>query len=203
MYVWIWLMPFIAAVIGWLACRVAILLLFRPVKAKTIAGFRFQGFFPRNQHSLAQKTGNWVGRELFSVSEITVKLSGSAHFKTILPLAEQHIDHFLRVKLGEKMPVLSMFIGDKTINQLKTVFMAELEELFPVIMQQYLGGLQQELDIEKMITSKLAAYPAGDLENSLRRGMGKAFRLAQAGGAALGFVIGLLQLLILITLLMQ
>jgi hypothetical protein len=36
-----------------------------------------------------------------------------------------------------------MFIGDKTIEELKTVFMEELELLFPALMNSYSGNLNQ------------------------------------------------------------
>jgi hypothetical protein len=39
------------------------------------------------------------------------------------------------------MPMIGMFIGEKTINELKAVFITELESLFPVIMKSYLGNL--------------------------------------------------------------
>ena len=49
----------------------------------------------------------------------------------ILPLADTHVDDFLRNKLPKAMPVMSMLVGDKTIAQLKAVFMDELRTLLP------------------------------------------------------------------------
>lgn len=49
----------------------------------------------------------------------------------ILPHADTHVDDFLRNKLPKKMPVMSMLVGDKTIAQLKAVFIEELQDLLP------------------------------------------------------------------------
>ena len=51
--------------------------------------------------------------------------------------------------------MISMFIGDKTINTLKTVFMKEIEDLFPQVMQQFAGELKNDLNIEQMVVSKI------------------------------------------------
>jgi hypothetical protein len=52
----------------------------------------------------------------------------------VLPEAEAHVDHFLRNRLSTAMPMVAMFIGEKTIAQMKGIFMEELETLFPVFL---------------------------------------------------------------------
>lgn len=81
-------------------------------------------------------------------SDIQKKIIDPDNIKKMMPMIEEHIDHFLKVKLAKEMPMIGMFIGDKTITQLKTVFMAELEELFPVVMKNYMKSLQNELSAD-------------------------------------------------------
>ncbi len=92
------------------------------------------------------------------------------------------------------MPMISMFIGDKTINQLKTVFMKELEELFPVIMKNYVSNLKNDLDLEKIVVEKISNFSSDKLEQMLNQILTKEFRFVEVIGAALGFFIGLLQI---------
>jgi uncharacterized membrane protein YheB (UPF0754 family) len=99
------------------------------------------------------------------------------------------------------MPVISMFIGDKTIGQLKTVFMQELEELFPVIMKNYVANLKNDLDLERIVVDKITHFSSDKLEDMLNQILTKEFRFVEVIGAALGFFIGLLQ--IFLTLLMK
>ena len=113
-----------------------------------------------------------------------------------MPFVEEHIDYFLRVKLAEKMPVISMFIGDKTIGELKIVFMEELKTLFPSLMQNYMTNLQQDLDLEEIVTQKVTAFSSDKLEDILNSIMSKEFRFVEIIGAVLGFIIGLLQIVI-------
>ena len=134
---WLYAIPFISAFIHWLTIWMALKLLFHPRYPKRIFGFTLHGVFPKRQRQIAESLGRIVGQELLSFGDIEQTITHPDNVRRILPLAEEHIDHFLRVKLKEAMPMISMFIGEKTIGQLKTTFMNELEQLFPIIMKSY------------------------------------------------------------------
>ncbi len=189
----IYLIPFISAFIGWFTNWIAIKMLFHPREPKIILGIRFQGIFPKRQQQFAEKLGKLVSEELLSFEDIESKISNPTNISKLMPFVEAHIDHFLRVKLAEQMPMISMFIGDKTINQLKEVFINELTELFPVIMKNYMNNLQEDLDLEKIVSQKVAGFSSDKLENILNAIMAKEFRFVEIIGGILGFLIGLLQ----------
>jgi hypothetical protein len=63
----------------------------------------------------------------------------------ILPIIDEKLDDFFRHRLTEKLPMISMFIGDKTIQQLKSVFMEELKQMFPTLMQSFASNMQKDL----------------------------------------------------------
>lgn len=191
---WLYAIPFISAFIHWLTIWMALKLLFHPRQPKKILGFTLHGVFPKRQRQIAESLGRIVGQELLSFGDIEQTITLPANVQRILPLAEEHIDHFLRVKLKETMPMISMFIGDKTIGQLKTVFMTELEELFPVIMKSYVANLRHDLDLERIVVEKIAGFSADRLESLLNEFLTKEFRFVEIIGAALGFLIGLLQI---------
>jgi len=176
-------------------------MLFHPRLPKRILGLTFHGVFPKRQQQIAESLGKIVGQELLSFDDIEKTITNPENVQRILPLAEAHIDNFLRVKLKESMPMIAMFIGDKTINQLKEVFMKELEELFPVIMKNYVAHLKNDLDLEKIVVDKISSFSSDKLETMLNQILTKEFRFVEVIGAALGFFIGLLQ--IFLTLLMK
>ncbi len=192
----LFLIPIISAFIGWFTNWIAIKMLFHPRVPKKILGITFQGIFPKNQKQFAAKLGKLVGEELLSFKDISSKITNPDNVDKLMPFVEEHIDHFLRVKLAEKMPVISMFIGDKTIGELKLVFMEELQTLFPTLMQNYMTNLQQDLDLEQIVTQKVTAFSSDKLEDILNSIMSKEFRFVEIIGAVLGFIIGLLQVLI-------
>jgi uncharacterized membrane protein YheB (UPF0754 family) len=197
MNAWLFVIPFVSAFIGWWIGQLMIKILFHPVRPVKIAGFTIQGVFPKRQQQLAEKLGRLlVSGELFSAEEIGEKITRPEMFKKIMPLVEVHIDNFLKVKLPENMPMISMFIGEKTITQLNTVFLAELELLFPEVMKNYIKGLQEDTNLEKILVAKLSSFPGEKLEKLLFLEAGKELRWIGIMGGILGFVIGSLQVLI-------
>jgi len=185
--------PFISAFIGWFTNWIAIKMLFHPKEPKYILSIKFHGIFPKRQKQFAEKLGKLVAEELLSFEDIEQKLSNPKNIEMVMPFVEDHIDQFLRVKLAEEMPMISMFIGDKTINQLKSVFLKELETLFPELMANYMGKLKTELDLEKIVIDKVSGFSSDKLEAILQGIMSKEFRFVEIIGAVLGFIIGLLQ----------
>lgn len=190
------LIPVISAFIGWFTNWIAIKMLFHPREPKKVLGVTFHGIFPKRQQQFAAKLGKLVSQELLSFRDIEQKITNPENLEKIMPAIDTHIDHFLRVKLADSMPVISMFIGEKTISQLKEVFLAEMRTLFPVIMSNYMGKLQAELDLEAIVTAKVAAFSSDKLEQILNQIMSKEFKFVEIIGGVLGFVIGLLQVLL-------
>ncbi len=189
---WI-LLPLISAFIGWFTNWIAIKMLFHPREPKKILGITFQGIFPKRQHVFAAKLGKLVSDELLSFSDISSKITHLDNLKTLLPLIEKHIDRFLREQLPEQMPLISMFIGESTIQQMKTIFVQQLEVIFPEIMQSYVHTLQDQLDLEAIVTQKVAGFSSDKMEQILMSIMQKEFRFVEIIGGILGFLIGLFQ----------
>lgn len=197
MNIWIIiLVPVISAFIGWVTNWVAIKMLFHPREPKKILGFTFQGIFPKRQKQFAEKLGKLVSDEFLSFGDIEEKISSPENLKKIMPLIESHVDEFLRNRLSNEMPLLSMFVGDKTINKLKAAFMIEIESLFPQVMRQYAGNLKTELDLEHIVIQKVSAFSSDKLEETLYQIMSREFRFVEIIGAVIGFIIGVVQVLL-------
>lgn len=190
------LIPIISALIGWFTNWIAIKMLFHPKIPIKIVGITFQGIFPKKQKQFAEILGKVVSNELLSFKEIEEKISNPNNVQKIMPLVEEHIDNFLRVKLTQQMPMISIFIGNKTIEQLKTVFITELQELFPKVMSNYMGKLQNDLDLEKIVTEKVNNFSSDKLEDILNSIMKKELKFVEILGGILGFIIGIFQVLI-------
>lgn len=145
---------------------------------------------------IAQKIGELVANELINFSALKEKITSPDNFNKLKPEIETHIDDFLRVRLKETFPMLGMLIGEKTINQLKTAFMGELENLFPVIMNSYMSRLETDLDIEKTVAEKIAAISMQKTEQAFTRAASKQLIRLQIFAILFGLLMGLLHLLL-------
>jgi uncharacterized membrane protein YheB (UPF0754 family) len=189
-----WLQPFIAAFTGWFTTWIAIFMLFHPRKPINFLGLKIQGIFPKRQRQVAEKLGVMVASELIHFDEIAVQLQDPAMLSGLTPTIEKHLDNFLQVKLKEKMPVISMFVGTGTLDKIKEGMLEEIEILLPEIIAQYTSSLSSKIDIEKMVTEKVSNFSSDKLEQILLSVMKKEFRFIELIGGVLGFVIGLIQM---------
>jgi uncharacterized membrane protein YheB (UPF0754 family) len=180
---------------GWVTTWIAVKMLFHPRKPIKIFGLTIQGIFPKNQRLIAEKLGQVVGKELLSFDEIEKKITSPENLEKLKPEIEAHVDNFLNNKIKEVFPMLSMFIGEKTINQLKDAFLLELENLFPVLMKGYMAKLQKDLDLEKIVTEKVAGFSSEKLENILQQITKKEFQFLEVVGGFFGLLIGVIQVL--------
>ncbi len=177
----VYIIPIVTAIAGWLAIFLAVKLLFRRI-------------LPKQQPLIASKLGQLVATQLFSFDAIRAKLSEPEKIKAIMPFVETHLDHFLREKLPKAMPVLSMFIGDSTISQIKGTLVDELNTLFPKIIDQYLQNAQQEFDMEKIVTRKVNEISVAEIEKAVQANMGKELAMLSGFGALVGLLTGLVYL---------
>jgi uncharacterized membrane protein YheB (UPF0754 family) len=187
------LIPVISGFIGWITNWVAIKMLFHPRKPVRFLGVTIQGIFPKRQQQFAAKLGKLVSEELLSFEEIKTVIANPNNLSSVMPMLEEAIDRFLKEKLSTTMPMISMFIGDKTIDKIKTVLTEEIEQMLPSLIDQYIDKIQDRLDLEKIVTEKVSNFSSDKLESILYQVMAKEFRFIEILGGILGFIIGLLQ----------
>ncbi len=193
---WLLLIPLISAFIGWFTNWIAIKMLFHPREPRKVLGLTFHGIFPKRQQQFAEKLGKLVSDELLSYGDIEQKITSTENLKNLMPVIDEHIDEFLRTKIKSEFPFISMFIGTKTINRFKETISKELETLFPELMKNYMNNLKHQLDLEKIVIEKVASFSTDKLESILYQIMSKELRFVEIIGGVVGFVIGIVQVLI-------
>ena len=190
------LLPLIAAFIGWFTNWIAIKMLFHPKQPKRILGITFQGIFPKRQAQIAEKLGQIVANDLVNIKEIVSGLNNEDTVYEIKPMIEVHIDNFLIEKLPQKMPIISMFISKQLIAEMKSTLMDEIIEMYPQIANQMMSSLEKKISIEKMVSNKVAQFSSDKLEAILVSIMQKEFKFVEIIGGILGFLIGIIQVLL-------
>ncbi|MEI6185207.1 MAG: hypothetical protein WCP65_06725, partial [Bacteroidota bacterium] len=69
---------------------------------------------------IAEKISNSLQNQLKENGpKLVASITNQNTVEKIRPMMEEEVEKFLREKLPAQMPMISMFIGDRTINQLK------------------------------------------------------------------------------------
>ena len=195
---WTWcLLPVIAAAIGWGTNYLAVRMLFHPREEWRILGLRVQGVFPKRQQALAEKLGQLVARELFSMEDVRKELQSEEFVAYAAKSIEAKLDEFLQTYLMETLPMVSKFLGSDTVAKAKHALVECLARAVPELGEMFMSHLEKNMDVETVVREKVAAFSGDKLEEMLLDIMKREFRFIEGVGAVLGFVIGLVQLGIL------
>ncbi len=190
--------PIISTLMAWLMIRLFIQYFFKPVMPVKAFGLSFQGVIPKKQDHIAAAIAAFAAKELLNPEMTHEKLAGPETLQKAMPAIEEHIDHFINVKLKESLPVISMFIGERVTNQLKELFMKELEELFPSVMSQFIDGFLENNGIEKEVISKISVISVADIEKTFYRVFKNELNKVELAFAAAGFITGIIQLAVIL-----
>ncbi|XZF15383.1 DUF445 domain-containing protein [Chitinophagaceae bacterium MMS25-I14] len=191
-----YLQPVVAAFTGWFTTWIAIYMLFHPREPKRFLGITIQGVFPKRKQQFAEKMGSIVANELLHFREIAQHITDPGQLAALKPGIEQHVDTFLQVRLKEKMPMIAMFAGESTLAKIKEGLLEEIDLMLPDVIGQYADNLEQKIDIHKIVSEKVSGFSTDKLEELMLGIMSKEFRFVEVIGAVLGFMIGLIQMLL-------
>jgi len=189
------LLPFLAAGTGWLLLLIALKVF---LAQNRTSKWSLNYFIRKNKPALAEEIGNYAGTHVWDTASLTENLSGSRVSEALRPFMEQHINHFLEVKLVEQFPVIAMLGGTKITGQIKESLMAELEILLPGMLQQIAGLLSAKTNAGKLITEKIKEIPEERLRGALGRKLESNSGKIRLAGAAFGFLVGLVLMLFLL-----
>lgn len=188
-------LPLIAALIGWFTNYIAVKMLFRPRKKVKILFFELQGIFPKRQVLLAEKIGKMVANELLSIKDIKEKINHHESMKEVSNAIEGKIEDYLKNTFPSTFP-LAFLISNKTKNKVKEDIMAEFTSMAPEVIEKYFENMEETIDVEAIIREKVKLLPPEKLEDLINSILKKEFQFIELIGGVLGFIIGLIQVLL-------
>jgi len=189
----LFLLPLIAALIGWATNYLAIKMLFHPREPKKILGLSFQGVFPKRQNQIAEKLGTLVANELFSMKDIGQRIEELSTQPEAMEEVGKRIEKTIRGKLISAFPMLSMFLSDDMIEKVTNLFKGELEDFMKASASGLAVKMEDSIDVEALVREKVSTFSSDKVEELLIGFMEQEFRFIEKIGAVLGFFIGCVQ----------
>ena len=189
----LYLLPPIAALIGWITNYLAVKMLFHPKAPVNILGLTVQGVFPKRQSQLASKLGDLVSQELFSLEEVTDRIKEASTSQETMDLIGKRIERTIREKLVKSFPMLSMFLSDDMVEKVTKLFKDEIRDFIRESADGVAKKVEEDLDVKEMVRQKVEAFSSDKLEDLLTSLMKKEFRFIEVIGAVIGFLIGCIQ----------
>src|SRR5262245_61105997 len=194
---WVWITPFVGALIGWLTNFLAIKMLFRPRQPQFVFGLLLQGVIPRRQRDLALKIGEVVEEELLKSEDILDAINTEEWRGHLAGVIETRLDRFLREKLFRGDFLYEKILSREAVQRVKRALVTELVNLFPLEVEVAIKQLIEKVDIRKIVADRVQQFDFERLENIVYRVARTELFWVEISGGILGFLIGLLQVLFL------
>lgn len=190
------LLPLIAGLIGWFTNYLAVKMLFHPREPKKVLGITFHGVFPKRQAHVALKVGQLVANELLHMDDIFDKINNENTITSITSSLERKLDYYFDVTMVNKFPMASKFLPKKAKSKIKTEILSEVAAFAPDLIKHQVSQIENTLDIEAIITDKVNKLSSQKLEEVIWNILSTEFKFIEWVGALLGFMIGVIQVLI-------
>jgi uncharacterized membrane protein YheB (UPF0754 family) len=197
LYIQLLVIPIIAGTIGWFTNKIAVWLLFNPREPKKILGFTIQGIFPKRQMEIASHIGTMVSENLLSSEDIKNKIFTSDNIQKIEGFLEEKITDYLDTELKEAYPIASNFIGKKSKEKIKHNVVSKVAAIIKDLEDNFEDYLSNQVNVKDMVQQKIAGLDTGEVNNLMNQILNNELRFIEYVGAILGFVIGLIQVLLL------
>lgn len=186
--------PVISALIGYITNVVAIKMLFWPRKPINLMFYSLQGLLPKRQADIAKSLGELVENQLLSVDDIFDKLNTPQIQDKLVNSAATLVRDRLNNMLPRIIPAkLLQLIGDS----IEKVLRQEAASLIAQFMETERDYITREIKVRKIVEDKVNEFNLDEMEAMIKGVSSPELRFIEILGGVLGFIIGLIQVVIL------
>ncbi len=189
----IYFLPFISAGIGWFTNFIAIKMLFHPRKEKNFYLFKLQGIFSKRKKTLARNLSVMVSQQLFTTDDLVSQMDDGNMELEFKEKLNALIDKYMEEELPKMLnPIMAALIPSKFLNKIKQRIGYEIDDQLPQLKEQLVEKIKA-IDLEQVIYDKIIQFPDEQFEEVLMAVIKKELKYIEVAGAILGFLIGLIQ----------
>lgn len=187
--------PFISALIGYITNVVAIKLLFWPQQPINLGLLRLHGLLPKRQADIATSIGELVEEQLLSLNDVIDRINTpEVREKLVVSL-----NSVMRDKLNGLLP---RFIPPRVVqiiaDSLEKLLRQEADQIISQVVESGRDYLTSEVQIKQMVADKINEFDLDQLEEIIRGISSTELRFIEILGGVLGFIIGTVQVGILL-----
>lgn len=179
--------PVIGAIIGWFTNKVAIWMLFNPKKEKRVFGLRVPftpGLIPRDQILIAKSLGTLIEEKLINPEEIDSRITKEEINGKIKELMDKAVE--------KNMGKLAFLIPETAMYHVKKFFAPKISEL----VKDELFNFLNLINFKQIVEDKVSSFPLEELEEAIQGVTQKHLTYIVRLGGVLGFIIGLVQIVV-------
>jgi uncharacterized membrane protein YheB (UPF0754 family) len=189
-----WIMPIFGGLTGWLSDWLALKMVFRPKEPTRYLGlFTWQGLFIKRRQEVAAEYGRLMAQRVLTPSAIMESVLRGPLSDRLYDLVQKEIRAAVDEEAGFARPLVVMAVGSQKYIDMKRDVAAKVTERLPEALKHVESYAFEAMDVENTLKSKMQQLSVDEYEGLLRPAFQQDERTLIAVGAALGFLVGEMQ----------
>lgn len=182
----------VGALIGWFTNKLAIKMLFRPIKAVMIPclNITIQGLIPKRRNEIAKSIGEVVEGELVSLDDILEKLVTEENKERALEIIREKLLKVVDYKIPSIIPYS---IKSKIIDYFDEQINKDARAILDSTVESVVAESMQNIRVGQMVESKINEFELEKIEKIILSVTSRELKYIELLGGLLGGIIGLIQ----------
>jgi uncharacterized membrane protein YheB (UPF0754 family) len=194
-----WIMPLFGGFTGWFTDWLALRMIFNPKEPKRYLGlFEWQGLFLKRRQEVSAKYGALIAQEVITPRNVMDAVLRGPLSDGLYAMVLKHVQQSVDEQAGRARPLVTLMVGTARYQEMKQVVARRLVERLPETMkhvEQYAGDA---MDLKNTLVTKMQQLTAEEFEGLLRPAFQQDEWILIAVGAALGFLVGEMQVFVML-----
>jgi uncharacterized membrane protein YheB (UPF0754 family) len=193
-------MPLFGLLTGWLTDWLALRMIFRPQEpTRYLFGLvEWQGLFLKRRREIAEEYGALVADEVLTPRNIMEAILKGPLSDRLFNLVQKQVQQLVDDRAGLAKPFVVLAVGSTRYQEMKRLIAEKVMERMPETMRHVERYAADALDIRNTLTSKMRELTPSEFETLLRPAFQQDEWILIAVGAALGFLVGELQVVVML-----
>jgi len=189
-------MSLIGAIIGWSTNIVAVRLLFRPIQPIKIpfTPFAIQGLIPKRHADIALSVSRTIEKELIDLEDLLRQMIESMDKAAVLSLLKEKLTKSIKAQLPTLLQSFSGTI-EKYVNEMVD---QQGEGLLTEVTETLMHKALEKVSISELVEKRILALDMESMEMMIIDLAKKELKQIELLGGVLGFLIGIIQGLIVL-----
>lgn len=202
MLVWIffqawWLLPAFGLAVGYATNWLALQMIFNPKELFRIGPFNIQGLFMKRQQEVAKDYGRLVSDQVITPSNIIEAVLKGPYSDKVFSMIGRHTQKAIDEQTSIAKPFVTFTVGTQNYIQMKNTAVEKIIDNMPDALKHVESYADDALDLQNTLETRLQALSSEEFEGMLRPAFEQDEWILIAVGAALGFAVGVFQLVVL------
>lgn len=192
------IMPLFGLFTGWFTDWLALKMLFHPKQPRRFfGGFEWQGLFLRRRKEVSAAYGALIAHELITPRNIIEAVLRGPLSDRVFDLVQNHVQEAIDEQTGIVRPLVVLAVGTEDYDAMKRSVVKKLMERLPETLRAVEPYAEEAMNVHNTLVTKMQELTAEEFEGILRPAFQQDEWILIAVGAALGFLVGELQVFVM------